>query len=246
MLQVVETLQKLIAHEASARKCGSLAEAEAFASKIQNLLITHKLTMSEVEIAAQERDEPIQQEPFYPSDLGGRFRNRSRMQGWMGGLASAIARNFFCRCFETIGKNRLIFVGRATDRSIAVATYRYLANLGMGLCDAECAKIWADAKASDRPLPSPAPWKRSFLLGYAAGIAKRMKADREEIEAQNAANVNAIFHVRKAEADLDHYVRDTIAPRKGRAARPGSYADAAWLGYARGSAVSLNSTAALE
>lgn len=59
---VVEKLQKLINHEKSARSIGSIAEAETFAAKIADLLFTHKLEMSDIEIADEERDEPIAQE----------------------------------------------------------------------------------------------------------------------------------------------------------------------------------------
>lgn len=47
---IIEKLRKLIAMEQSARSIGSLAEAEAFASKVQELLSKHKLEMSEIEL----------------------------------------------------------------------------------------------------------------------------------------------------------------------------------------------------
>ena len=52
--QIIEKLRKLIAHEQSARTIGNIAEAEAFASKIQDLLTAHKLDMSEVDFQARD------------------------------------------------------------------------------------------------------------------------------------------------------------------------------------------------
>ena len=56
MTSLTEKLQKLIAHEKSARATGNLQEAEAFAAKIAELLFRHNLSMSDVEIKQQEID----------------------------------------------------------------------------------------------------------------------------------------------------------------------------------------------
>lgn len=52
---VMELLAKLMRHEQSAREVGSLAEAEAFASKVQAMLTKHKLEMSEIKFEERER-----------------------------------------------------------------------------------------------------------------------------------------------------------------------------------------------
>jgi hypothetical protein len=56
---IVAKLRKLVAHERSTRSIGSLAEAETFAAKIQDLLTAHKLSMSEIDFQAREEGEPI-------------------------------------------------------------------------------------------------------------------------------------------------------------------------------------------
>ena len=53
MENVIDKLRKIMAHAASAREIGNLAEAEAFAAKAQELLLRHKLDMTEVEFAAE-------------------------------------------------------------------------------------------------------------------------------------------------------------------------------------------------
>jgi hypothetical protein len=58
-VQLIDRLQKLIAHERSSRDIGNTAEAEAFAVKIQTMLTQHKLTMSDVEFEAQDATDPI-------------------------------------------------------------------------------------------------------------------------------------------------------------------------------------------
>jgi hypothetical protein len=52
--QIVEKLKKLIEHQNSAAAIGSQKEAEAFASKVQELLSKYKLSMSDVEARVEE------------------------------------------------------------------------------------------------------------------------------------------------------------------------------------------------
>jgi hypothetical protein len=75
MPKMTELLQKLIAHEQSARAIGNTAEAEAFAMKIADLMFRHNLSMSDVEIKQQEQDEPIDREIV---ELGGSALSGSR------------------------------------------------------------------------------------------------------------------------------------------------------------------------
>ncbi len=246
MAQIIETLKKLIVHEESARKGGSIAEAEAFAAKIQTLLTAHKLSMSEVEIAQQEEDEPIAMEDFYASELGSRFRNGKKRIQWMELLANAVAENFFCRSAFRPGTNVQLFIGRSSDRAAAIAMYRHLATQGVAL-SAHSYSVAKDCRLSFQPeLPSAPKWKQSFLLGYAIAIYKRLENSRKQLEkkAETDGNTPGLVHIRKLEAQLDSYVRESTTP--GRTTRKPSYdQSAARLGFERGSAVSLASTAAL-
>lgn len=47
---IIEKLRKLIRHERSAREIGSIAEAEAFAERIQSLCDEYNLSISEIDI----------------------------------------------------------------------------------------------------------------------------------------------------------------------------------------------------
>jgi hypothetical protein len=126
---IIDRLQKLIAHERSAREVGNIAEAEAFAAKIQTMLTTHKLTMTDVEFEAQDTVDPIGQDEVC---LDGRSTPT-----WQVYLAQSIARNFFCCVLGVSRENRQTFIGRDSDRLAAVEMFRYLVGLGLSLAAKE-------------------------------------------------------------------------------------------------------------
>src|ERR1700761_2749207 len=95
MSAIHDKIAKLIAHEESARSIGSLSEAEAFAAKIQDMLITHKMSLSDIEREAEEHNDVISEEDVRAKDVG--LITRNRPQNEMGTLAHVIASAYFCR-----------------------------------------------------------------------------------------------------------------------------------------------------
>jgi len=132
MTAVTERLQKLIAMEQSARKIGNIAEAEAFAAKVAELLFRHNLSMSDIEIKEQEQNEPIDRE--YVAGNKGR-------SPWMEILAKAVATACFCK-HMIIGKTSTqIFVGRTSDRQAAASLYKHLIGCAVSMCNVEKRKL---------------------------------------------------------------------------------------------------------
>lgn len=116
----IEKLRKLMAHEASAREIGSVLEAEAFAAKIQELLIKNHLEMDDIQAAPETVQADIDQEfikdPTYPS-------KRTRV-AWEERLAHYVSRAYFCRNLVQARSNNVWMVGRPEDR--AVASYMFV------------------------------------------------------------------------------------------------------------------------
>ena len=88
MVPLIDRLQKLIAHERSARAVGSTREAEAFAERIATILTEHKLSMTEIEFEAQDTTDPIGD-----SRVEGL---RATIEPWRLVLAHGIATSFYC------------------------------------------------------------------------------------------------------------------------------------------------------
>jgi hypothetical protein len=191
MAKVVELLQKLISHERSARSIGSIAEAETFATKIQTLLIEHKLSMSEVEYEAQAKDDPINSERVKPEQVG--MKDGTYVH-WLALLCTAVAKSLFCQAIYFHGWPRtMIIIGRDSDRQAAVQMYCHLSKVAVALCEQEfeqykqsdeyqrSAEIFLPLSATSRV------WKKSFLLRFANAISHRLNTTRiQQVQTQYA------------------------------------------------------------
>jgi hypothetical protein len=74
---IIETLRKLIEHEKSANMIGSFAEAEAFAAKFQELMLTHNLTMADLGCPSPEWQEEFEAENAPQMDASLEISNQS-------------------------------------------------------------------------------------------------------------------------------------------------------------------------
>ena len=121
---VMDKLAKLQSHADSAKAIGNEAEAEAFAAKVAELLVTHKLSMTEVEFAAQAEDDPVDgayvDYAKYAPDQSGRTR-----VWWQETLIDVVARAHFCRIMVVPGSSRIFLVGRGSDRQVVTIPSRY-------------------------------------------------------------------------------------------------------------------------
>ena len=174
MTSLTEKLQKLIAHEKSARAIGNLQEAEAFAAKIAELLFRHNLSMSDVEIKQQERDEPIARERV---SMGG------KRAAWMEILASAVSTACFCKWLIVPGGDTQVFVGRTSDREAAASMYRHLVGCATSICNMEKRSLrdrnpYTDLRQRQQ---WAAEWGKSFLLGFSTTVATRLRATRQQL-----------------------------------------------------------------
>lgn len=190
---VVSKLQKLIAHERSARDIGNIAEAEAFAAKIQTMLTSHKLEMSEVEIQEREAKEPIDDTAFWPTEAG--WRRTACRVAWQERLATAIATANGCELLVTPRSNWLAFVGRGSDRETAKALFLYFLEMAKSLADraahenrdSERTKCFSVRGRFWRNYISAwmRDYRESYAMGFTGAVAIRIiRRHREMIETE--------------------------------------------------------------
>lgn len=191
----IDKLRKLIAHEQSARKIGSIDEAEVFATTIQEWLTRHKLTLEEVAAEAEliAGDEGIGSERATP-------RSARRIY-WQEDLASGIAKSNSCEIVvlsdympgvsyrRTFPRRRyvyrsryshsILFVGRKADREICLELFEYFTKLAVDLAhqaaEANKDSVWFKKFEFD-PYWRAArtrEFKQGFLAGFAESIKKR-------------------------------------------------------------------------
>jgi hypothetical protein len=234
---IIDKLQKLLNHERSARTIGNVAEAEAFAAKVAELLFTHKLSMSEVEMEAEEVDEPVAQE-----------RVDGLRAPWASILAMGVSTASFCKAIRS--QTGFIFIGRPTDRFACVSLFRYLSVLGTSLCATELAKYKRSAEYTFEKSFRPGiakTWKACFLRGYANAVYHRLAGERKALTAQAQSSGTSLVYIGKSEAAIAAYVGQAFPQlRKGRTPATRFHKDAYASGLARGQAVSLKSSASLS
>jgi hypothetical protein len=234
---MIEKLQKLIAHERSARAIGNIAEAEAFAAKIQHLLVCHKLSMSEVEIAAEERDQPVSQETV-----------EGAVSAWLGVVAMGCGAASFCKVLKS--HNGYIFIGRPDNRQTAITMFHYLSVTGKSLADDAAIKY----KCSDEGIYATAfrpgairSWRNSFLLGYSSALYNRLESERKTITDQARGVGTGLIYIDKNAAAIDSYCSAKWGKLgKGRRSTSKIHAGAWGAGRVAGSNVSTAARAQLS
>lgn len=255
MSPIVEKLRKLIAHEQSSRSIGNVEEAQAFAVRIQQMLAEHKLTMSDVESAAIDEADPV-----------GESRTSTTVGTplWSRVLMDAVARNLYCDILEQIdarGKTRLIIIGRDGDRVAVLELFRYLASVARSCADTKVrilldhlshqpeSAAWFEDGAIRLEFKGSLDahfrkWKSDFCFGFAAAIAHRMNAARQD--AEKVANVGSLAIVRHEEAAIAQYVSSHFECGASKRPRRRPTNDAMLAGHAAGSRVVLGVRSALE
>ena len=134
--KIIDKLQKLLAHAESAKECGNMDEAAAFAGKVQDLLTKHQLSMSDIEIAEEKASgEQVERELVSPERLGVKFS--SKVQHWQVDLLNGLAAANNCQSFYGSGSNYQKIVGLQADRLQTIALFRYFARLAQVLCEKE-------------------------------------------------------------------------------------------------------------
>lgn len=251
---MIEKLRKLIAHEQSARSIGNIQEAEAFASRIQDLLTAHKLSMSEVEFQAREDGEPIDWELVDSAEVAG--RNKRVRVYWRIKIAKAIAKVNSC---VPVNRNTssFFFVGRTSDRELAKILYIYMVELGEELCNkAACENRETQAlkfnldrhiqsyNVPDWAKPAFNKWMReyreSWKTGFGDAIATRLIARYEEtLRAQESVSSNAIIHLKRDTLAVQDFLKGKIRRARGVSASTGND-DGYSHGQSTGSAVNLS------
>lgn len=228
--KIIDKLAKMLRHEESARKIGNTAEAEAFASRIQEWLTKHKLEISDVQFVEQEETEPVDVEILRDEELAIGYERR-RIE-WQEDLAYQIALTNDCRTLLSNHSNTVFFVGRKSDREVCVALFRYFLRLileyaGKAADEAkDTQREQLKAKYGNSYTGADLRWRmRDFRNSYCAGFSQSIQdrlrerqREKEKLLKKDKAST-AMVHLRNTEAAvstfLDDYLKDR-KPRKGK------------------------------
>lgn len=194
--RLLARLVKLQAKAESAQELGNVREAEAFAAKVSELLIRHKLSMTDLEFAQEYESEGVESTVVPPAAWGG--RPAARRVRWVEDLAQVIAEAHGCRSLVYPGSNLVGFAGRYTDRVVVVYLFRKLARDLTAMCET------AHSEAKARREWSPRTWRRSWRTGAVDGLYSRLAELRREAEAESGSNAL----VRLSGEAVDSWLKD--------------------------------------
>jgi hypothetical protein len=204
---------KRAAAERGAHSEGTMEEAEAFAAKLAELLARHKIDMKEVELAELDQTDPMGTLRADGEAVG--FKQKARQIAWQRRLADIVARNHFCRTLVSQGTNTIWFVGRESDREVAVFLYAYLVQTMETFCNREYDRIYHN-KRREGTAYEMRGWKKSFYDGALNSLSRRLRELRRSME-QEGSGANAL--IKLADGAVDAYVDKTYP---GKAKRIGS------------------------
>jgi hypothetical protein len=222
--RILVKLRKLILHEESARKIGNVQEAAAFAAKIQELLTTHKLDMSAVDLDERQAEE-IGTAYVEPEDVG--LKREPRRVDWQQDLALAIAKANGCRCLILHATNRFYFVGRTSDRDVCLALYKHFVGMAIEMSrkemerqrDVQRLKCMA-THPHDYNRVRFANWmgdfRRAYQRGFGLVVAYRV-ADAHEAAVKAAtvgAQSTALVRVNTQDAEVKNWLVKLVAAAK--------------------------------
>lgn len=217
--KILDRLRKLIGHEKSAREIGSLAEADAFASKIAELCDRHRIALAEVPEA--ERSADINTSFWEPREAG--LERRQRQSPWQRRMAAGVALGHFCEFLFWKGMNNIVFVGTSTDVEVAAAMMTILCRAAVKSCD--------QARQRSKIVP------KDFLFGFAAAVALRYRDQRDRQEAQHNGATQAL--VRQTDQLIREHVVN-IGAQKGKPLKAPEYNASMQAGYDAGMAADLD------
>ncbi len=223
--KILEKLGKIKAHMESAKEIGNEAEAQAFAGMLQQLLLKHKLEMTDIQYTQEMQDEPIIQTSPKTTWVNGKqfyaeypdieiVHNRVE---WIESLAATVARYYSCTILVSKGYSIIYFVGHKSN--VAIVEYLFITMLrsAMKLSDAAAKKFRREYRATYGPGMTPPGYRNSFLDGFILRIAQRLEEERQKFGGANQSM--ALVRVNKEAIAVSKYMEDNFSKKGAKALR---------------------------
>lgn len=198
---IIDKIRKL---QAKANSTNSQAEAEAFASKVQQLLAQHNLDLADIEDPT-----PVE---FLTEDMGA---NRTGKH-WRATLASAVCKYYMCSMHMSYhkGNSRVFYVtGKAHNRAIAISMYEYLIQTVRRLARNHGKALIKDYKDNQdewrsmgidyqKDPPNLKLARGDFDKGCCLGLAQRLLEMHYELTRKAKPNTSSTALIVKTESEL--------------------------------------------
>lgn len=217
---ILTRIQKLYNKSISSKSIGSLAEAESFMLKVQQLLSEYNLEMSLLNDNKGEKSEIIENVIDYKGLVS--------YGTWEVSLMTAICRYNWCRCFYQPGSKKITIIGRGDNIGVCKYLFNFitinLVTLSKSSYYSELDRlntllgINGDYCADNNITSIPEfeehmhkgkyiPYRRYYIRDYLAGavIGIDTKFARQQAEQSKAANVNGLILFNKEK--INDYIK---------------------------------------
>lgn len=211
---ILNRLKKLHNKAESAKQLGNEAEANAFMSKVQELLMKHKLEMSEVLHTKRDEQDPMVEDYVDAESYG--LQKRAVRMAWIEQLASAIAAAHFCRILVHRGTADVTFIGRRTDVMLAKYVFVTMQRFAHDAADKAYAAYYRQCQresATYRAKGYRAAWLRGFAMRVTQRYAEETQRFREELKKAG----HALIRLDNALAEVNQHIEKSIKTRQVRA-----------------------------
>lgn len=181
--RMLEKLKKLIKKQESAQAIGSIAEAETFATKIQELLAKYNLDMADVDMTDDEREDNMTEE--YMRSMLPVIGGESALD-----ILHAIAKFNWCHVYSIGGKShdKMVIIGTKANVEVCKYIYEIVSRVFVDKCK-ECFKKYVKEEEylfEDRDKPvGYDTYARVFIKGAAKGLRDKLRAEQEKFVTKN-------------------------------------------------------------
>jgi hypothetical protein len=256
---IMRKLGKIKAHQESAEKIGSEAEAQAFAAMLNNLLLKHKLEMSDIEWNSEVQDEPVD---TYRVGGDTEYREHKRWMkdfpdieikgrriAWSEELGRICADANACKMLISSGSSILWFVGRKSNVAVAeytyVVMYRTIESMSWKEYKTLRNKIkWAQTKqgiaTADVDYGEARGYRESWIAGFINKLSQIFYEERMKQMQPDGTQSTALVRIDKDKLAVRDYMRTLSTGKAKHINRPSGSND---RGYNDGAAAANRANA---
>jgi hypothetical protein len=216
--KITDKLAKIKAMAEGAKAIGNEAEAQAFATMLQNLLLKHKLDMTDIEYAQHLKEEPIVEHTMKTAqvkDSRGHYRRvyeeypdvevRRRRIEWIESLAAIIAKAHNCEIIVITGSSRLLFIGMQSSVEIVEYLFITMVRAAERLANEAYGIRWHELLNAGQPVQLCRGFKASWLEGFISRLLQRFEEEKKKMESSNTGT--ALMRINKEVQLVQQYLK---------------------------------------
>lgn len=180
--KILDKLSKIKAQMESEGELGNEHAAQAFAAKLQELLLRHKLSIADVPGQVTSTKPPEIIETYVENSQDG-FKYVGRRQSWSEVLASIVAAAYSCKILVTAKSNSIWFVGVSEDTKVAEFVFVKLWRLADKLAWTANRTYRKKLRDQGRGVGSGgnSGFRQAFLTGFVRRMRDRLEEQRAKI-----------------------------------------------------------------